>query len=72
MNALDWKQKLTSRKLWVAITGFISLILTAMHIQSGVVQQVTAITMAGATLVAYIIGEGLVDQAAVNTNSKPS
>lgn len=69
MNKVDWKHKLTSRKFWVAIAGFISLTLTALHVQPGTVQQISAIMMAGATVVAYIVGEGLVDAATVSTTT---
>lgn len=58
---VDWKRKLTSRKLWVAVIGFVSPMLTAFGMGADRVTQITAIIMAGATLIAYIIGEGLVD-----------
>jgi hypothetical protein len=58
---INWKQKLTSRKLWAAIIGFVSPTLLAFGVADNVVTQVSAIIMAGATLIAYIIGEGLVD-----------
>ena len=58
---MDWKQKLTSRKFWVAVTGFISMILVAFGMAESEAAQITAIIMAGADVVAYIIAEGLVD-----------
>ncbi len=58
---IDWKQKLTSRKLWAAVVGFVSSLLVGFGLAEGEVAQVTSIIMSGATLVAYIIGEGLVD-----------
>lgn len=58
---IDWKKKLTSRKFWAAIIGFVTPTLLAFGIAETEVTQVTAIIMAGATLIAYIIGEGMVD-----------
>nr|DAJ93106.1 MAG TPA: holin [Caudoviricetes sp.] len=60
---IDWKRKLTSRKFWVAVGGFITAILVALHIDQMTIEQVTAIVSAMATLIAYIIGEGLTDAA---------
>lgn len=63
MDKIDWKRKLTSRKFWVAVIGFITAILVALHINQMTVEQVTAIVSAMATLIAYIIGEGMTDAA---------
>ena len=60
---MDWKQKLTSRKFWVAVTGFISMILVAFGMAESEAAQITAIIMAGADIVAYVIAEGMVDAA---------
>lgn len=61
-------RKLTSRKLWSAVVSFVTLILTANNFTESEATQVTAIIMAGATVIAYIIGEGLVD--AENTTTE--
>ncbi|GHV09453.1 hypothetical protein FACS1894217_13820 [Clostridia bacterium] len=66
---IDWKRKLTSRKFWAAIVGFITPIIIMNGGGAEQVTQITAIVMSGATLIAYIIGEGLTD-AAQNTNSE--
>lgn len=60
---IDWKRKLTSRKLWVAVAALVTNIIIACGGAEAVAAQVTAIIMGGATVVAYIIGEGLVDAA---------
>lgn len=70
MNTI--KQKLTSRKLWAATAGFVGLLLTALNVSQGTVQQVAAIIMAGAAVVAYIVGEGLVDAAGVSSTLNAS
>lgn len=61
MNMIDWKTKLTSRKLWVAVTEFVSMLMVAFGYAEDTVTQVAALIMAGAGLVAYIVAEGLVD-----------
>ena len=58
---IDWKRKLTSRKFWAAVVGFVTPLLLAFGISEGDVTQVTSIIMAGGTLIAYIIAEGMVD-----------
>lgn len=66
---INWKQKLTSRKFWAAIVGFVTAILTAVGIPSMSIEQVCAVVTAGGVLVAYIVGEGLVDAARQQTGS---
>lgn len=61
MKNIDWKRKLTSRKFWAAVVGFVTPTLLAFGVSDSVVTQVAGIIMAGATCIAYIIGEGLVD-----------
>lgn len=68
MDKIDWKRKLTSRKFWAAVVGFVTSLLIGFGMGENDVAQVTSIIMAGATLIAYIIGEGLVD-ASSNSNS---
>ena len=58
---VDWKQKLTSRKFWAAVVGFITPILIVFNVPNLTIEQVSVIIMSGATLIAYIIGEGIVD-----------
>ncbi|HEX3026304.1 MAG TPA: hypothetical protein VHR42_03640 [Clostridia bacterium] len=61
---IDWERKLTSRKFWTALCGFTAALLTAFHVPAGTAAQVTSIIMAGASLIAYILSEGLADAAA--------
>ena len=57
MKNIDWVRKLTSRKLWTAVGSFVSLLLVALGYSDSEAVQVTSLIMAGATVVAYIIGE---------------
>ncbi len=61
MKKIDWTHKLTSRKFWAAVAGFVTAIMIAAGAKDSSVTEVTAIIMAGATLIAYIIGEGMAD-----------
>jgi len=63
MQEIDWKTKLTSRKFWAAIAEFVTMLIIALGGQQEVATQVTALIMAGASVIAYIIGEGLTDAA---------
>lgn len=60
---IDWKRKLTSRKFWAAVADFVGMLLIALHVADDTATQVTALIMAGAGAVAYIVGEGLADAA---------
>ena len=58
---IDWKAKLTSRKLWMAVVGLVVPMLIAFGVSESTANQVSGIIMSGASCIAYIIGEGLVD-----------
>ena len=62
---MDWKRKLTSRKLWAAVCALATNLIIIFGGTEEIAVKVTAVIMAGATVIAYIIGEGLVDSAAV-------
>jgi hypothetical protein len=58
---IDWKRKLTSRKFWMALVAFVTPLLLAFGVSEDSVTQVTAIIIAGADVLAYILAEGMVD-----------
>lgn len=60
---MDWKKKLTSRKLWVALADFVGMLIVAFGYAEAVATQVTALIMAGAGVIGYLIAEGLADAA---------
>ena len=70
MNNINWAKKLTSRKFWAAVVGFVAPIMIAAGATDNSVTQVTAIIMGGATLIAYIIGEGMTDAANSGTKTE--
>lgn len=63
--SIDWKRKLSSRKLWAALVGFVTPLLLAFGVSEAVVTQVASIIMAGGVLIAYILGESKADAANV-------
>lgn len=54
-------RKLTSRKLWIAVSEFVSMLIIALGVAENTATQVAALIMAGAGAIGYIIGEGLAD-----------
>lgn len=68
---IDWKSKLTSRKFWMAIIGLVTGIMLAFKVDAQTVETVSGVIMAGASVIAYIIGEGLIDAAGA-ANDMPS
>lgn len=61
MKKEDIIRKLTSRKLWLALALFVSGVLTACG-KGGTAETVSGLIMQGAAVIAYIVGEGLVDR----------
>lgn len=66
---INWKQKLTSRKFWAAVIGFVTALMIAFGVNDLTIEQVVALITAASTLIAYIIGEGMVDAARVKAES---
>ena len=68
---IDWKRKLTSRKLWLAVAGFVTGLILALNGSAEVAETVSGCIMSGASVIAYIVGEGLTDMANIkNGNDK--
>lgn len=63
MKNIDWVRKLTSRKLWVAVAGFATGLVLAFNGSAEVAETVSGVIMSAASVVAYIVGEGLTDAA---------
>lgn len=59
---IDWKRKLTSRKFWMALASFISMLVIYFGHSETEGSQIASLIMAGGAVIAYIIGEGLADQ----------
>ena len=68
---VDWKAKLTSRKLWLAVAGLVTGIITLMKPDTDTTQ-ITGLILSLGSVVAYIVGEGLVDAAAAGAPTLPA
>lgn len=70
---IEWKRKLSSRKLWLAFSLFVSGILS-FWLSDEIVAKIVSAIMQGASVIGYIVGEGLVDAAhkGVNKQEEPS
>ena len=72
MDKIDWVTKLSSRKFWAAVTGFLTAILTIFEVDNLTIEQIIGLVSALAVLIAYIIGEGLVDSARASAGTGPA
>lgn len=68
MKNIDWARKFTSRKFWTAVASFVSMMIVAFGGTENSATQIAALIMAGASVIAYIIGEGLADNANAGTS----
>lgn len=58
---IDWRKKLTSRKFWLALAGFISGLIVAFGGAESTAQTVSGCILQGASVVGYLLAEGLTD-----------
>ena len=58
---MDWRRKLTSRKLWMSVASFCSMLMIYFGYAEDRASKVAALIMAGASVIGYVIGEGLAD-----------
>jgi len=56
-------RKLTSRKLWVAVAGFVSGLIVAFDGDAESAEVISGLILQGASVLAYILAEGLADAA---------
>ena len=65
MNKIDWKRKLSSRKLWAAVAGIVTGLAMVFGLDQGTISNVAGAVVSVSSVVAYIITEGKVDAAGV-------
>ena len=58
---INWVRKLTSRKLWLSVASFVSMMYVALGGAENEAAQISALIMAGATVIGYVLAEGLAD-----------
>lgn len=64
---INWKQKLSSRKFWAAVSGVVISIMIIFGADSSSQERITGAITATGTLVCYILAEGSTDKAAIDT-----
>lgn len=64
---MDWKRKLTSRKLWAAIAGVVTGIAMVFGLNENVISTVAGAVVSVASVITYIVTEGKVDAESVKT-----
>lgn len=57
----DLVRKLTSRKFWVAVASFVTMMIIYFGGDAGKAEQISALIMAGASVIGYLLAEGLAD-----------
>ena len=67
---IDWKRKLTSRKLWLSVAGFVTGLIIAFGGSEERANTVCGCIMSGAAVIAYTIGEGLADSSNTTKNKE--
>lgn len=61
MNNIDWKRKLSSRKLWAAVAGIVTGLAMVFGLDENTISTVAGAVVSVASVVAYIMAEGKVD-----------
>ena len=61
MSREDMIRKLTSRKFWLAVAAFVTELIIAFKGDAELAETLSGMIMAGATVIAYIVGEGMID-----------
>ena len=62
---IDWKRKLSSRKLWAAIAGVVTGLAMVFKLDESTISSVAGAVVSMASVVSYIITEGKVDAESV-------
>ena len=60
---INWKRKLTSRKLWIAVAGFVTGMIIIFGGSKETAEMISGTILSGAAVIGYIFGEGLTDAA---------
>ena len=67
---IDWKRKLTSRKLWISIAGFVTGLIIIFGGSQETADEISGSIMSGAAVIGYVIGEGLADGSSTTTKEE--
>ena len=67
---IDWKRKLSSRKFWAALGALVAAIAVVCGAGESVITEVSAIISSAGVLIAYILGESIIDASAGSENNE--
>ena len=67
MTKIDWKRKLSSRKLWAAAAGIVTGLAVVFGLDEGTISNVAGAVVSVASVIAYIVTEGRVDAEGVKS-----
>lgn len=65
MTTINWKRKLSSRKLWAATAGIVTGLAMVFGLDENTISTVAGAVVSVASVVVYIMTEGKVDAAGV-------
>ncbi|MBY0088410.1 hypothetical protein [Brevibacillus brevis] len=65
----EFKRKLSSRKLWMAVAAFITSVLVLFGMDGDTITKVTAMITALGSVVAYMVAEGFVDSERIKNDA---
>lgn len=65
MKKIDWKAKLSSRKLWAAVAGLAAGLALVFGLDEEIISTVAGAVVSAASIIVYIMTEGKVDAAAM-------
>ena len=63
MKGINWKQKLSSRKFWAGVAGWVTSLFTAFNVAENHIAQVGLIVAGIGSLAVYMLAESLTDKA---------
>ena len=67
---IDWKRKLSSRKFWAALSALVCAIAVVCGAGESIITEVSAIISAAGVLIAYILGESIIDASSGSVNNE--
>ncbi len=70
MANIDWKRKLSSRKLWAAVVGVIAGLAMIFGLDENTISTVAGAVVSAASVAAYVFAEGKVDAERVRAEAE--
>ena len=70
MSKINWKRKLSSRKLWAAAAGIVTGLAMVFGLDENTITTVAGAVVSAASVVAYVLAEGKVDAESVKNTTE--